>query len=427
MHHGKCVNKATVRNAVLNAAGESFWGLQTALVSSATVLTVLLTRLGSGPLMISSISAIEAGGIVMPQIFGVYIFGSTAQRKKRIMLWHWFVMIPFLFFMGLLVCCGSALPAPVERWALLFFFGCFNVCIGIVSAIWMDWLAHLYDTKSRGTVMGIGFGCSATSGILGGLLAGKIIRGFHDTSEYGYLYIAAGLIAFLSISFFWFINDSAIKTEPTDPVPQLRALINDFNASLRHANFRAFLVGRLLATAGFCILPFVTVYYTSATGGGLSDGAVVSCGAAQAAGFALANILLGRLGDRIGHRVGLIIGAGMQVVTMGIVLTGAGTISCICAFASVGICGSAGLVSHYNMLFETCPHDNRIAHIAAGNFIIGLGVIVFPMLAGLTTARWGLPVVFTISAIISAVALGWFLFFVKEPRHSQDKNNFATT
>ena len=426
MHPEKCVNQATVRNAVLNAAGESFWGLQTALVSSATVLTVLLTRLGSGPLLISSISAIEAGGIVIPQIFGVYIFGSAAQRKKRIILWHWFVMIPFLFFMGLLVCCGSSVPKLFERWALLFFFGCFNVSIGIVSAIWMDWLAHLYDTKSRGTVMGIGFGCSATTGIFGGLLAGKIIRGFHDTSEYGYLYLAAGLIAFLSISLFWFINDSAIKTEPNDPAPQLRALINDFNESLRHANFRAFLVGRLLATAGFCILPFVTVYYTSATGGGLSDGAVVSCGSAQAAGFALANILLGRLGDRFGHRVGLMIGAGMQVVTMGIVLTGAGTIRCVCAFASVGVCISAGLVSHYNMLFETCPHANRTAHIAAGNFIIGLGVIVFPVLAGLTIARWGLPVVFTISAIISAGALVWFMFFVKEPRRSQN-NNFAVT
>jgi MFS family permease len=248
---------------------------------------------------------------------------------------------------------------------LLRHYGASDKVIGLISAIgitlgvWQDWLASVFPKEIRGRAMGISFFFSSAAGFAAALIAGKLINMFPGTKIYGILFIAAG----------------------------------------------------------FCILPFVAVYYMSDNGGGLTSGSIVSAGAAQTAGMALGNILLGKLGDKHGRRAGTIFGVVMQILALLMLIFSKGVVSCYAAYFVIGLSISASIISHTNMLFETCPHDNRLAHITVGSLMMSAGSIGFPLLSGFFAATWGLQRLFIVSLIVSLAAMLWFLVRLKEPRN----------
>ncbi|MCC7145580.1 MAG: MFS transporter [Phycisphaeraceae bacterium] len=405
------------RNVSFVALGEGIWGFQAMMVAPASVLTVLLKQLGAGELMLSSITAIEAGAVALPQILGMYLFYSRHRRQKQVILWHMLAIIPFWFMAAALAYGADKLPPAVTSCLLLVCFGGFQLGIGIVTAAWMEWMAHLFEIHRRGIAMGIAFSVSALSGFAGSLIAGQVIRMGSDTLPFALLYLAAGTLALLSINFFWFVRDPVDAQECDTTLPRLPELLRHFGMSLKDANFRSFLVGRMLAAFGFCILPFFTVYFTSVDGGGLSNSKVVSFYAAASIGTALAHLVLGKLGDRFGHRLGILLGTATQVVTLALVLVGSGPVVCIVVFTCTGFCTASGFLSHFNLLFETCPHDNRLAHITVGNLAMSPGLIFAPLLAGWAAREWGLRTLFVICLVLSGTALLWFILRLREPRH----------
>lgn len=409
------------RNAALCIVGEGIWGFHIQLVAWITVLTVLLNEYGAGPVMVGSLSSIEAGSRYIPQVLGLYIFCSRRRRKLHLYLWHVGVMIPFHFIMGFIILYADHLSPVLVRWSLLACFFCFFTGMGIVLAAWMDWMAHIFPVKIRGTVFGLSFGLAALTGTAGALLSGWLIDVLPAPRVYAYLYFGAGLFGWLAMTSFLFFDDPAAQLDEEPRRLRVREMFAHFRTSLGDRNFRQFVIARLIAAAGFSILPFITVYYRSAAGGSLSKPAVVSCQAAMTAGMALGNFGLGRLGDKRGHRLGMLLGSVTQMVCLGIMLTSSGRWSCLVAFAAAGMTVGSGTTSHYNMLYETCPHANIGAHITIGNLLLGVCGAVAALVAGgvakLSEAGGhGLRPLFALCLVLSAISLAWFVLRVQEPR-----------
>lgn len=408
------------RNTVLNALGETLWGFQASLVASGTVLTILLYAFGADNKMIASVVTLETVLYIVPQIAGIYLFRSRKHRKRDLLLWHYAAIIPWLFAMAVVLRLAPGLPPAAVRWLL---YGCwagFVLFTGVALSVWMDWLASIFRVAIRGSAMGIAFGASALAGFAGALLSGKALQAFPGTGTYSLLYAGAGAIAVLSITAFFLLDDRSGEEEPAPPLGT-RELFGHFGESLRDRHFRSFLFGRILAAAGFTMRPFITVYYMSAAGGGLSKGMVVSLSAAQALGSALANVALGRLGDRYGHRLGLLAGVAMQALTLALLLATAGAASCGLVFALTGISLSSGFVSHYNMMFESCPHGSRLAHITIGNLVFCAGAGLAPLLGGWAADAFGLRALFAASLAVSCLAFAWTLWAVREPRKGLER------
>ena len=171
---------------------------------------------------------------------------------------------------------------------------------------------------------------------------------------------------------------------------------------------------------GFSMLPFLAVYYRSSDGGELSAGFIVASGAAMTLGTAFASSLLGRLGDRYGHRLSMLTAVLLQIVTISILLVSSGPASCILAYIAAGMARGGISISGMNMMFETCPHDSRMAHIAAGNIIISSAAFGTPLLVGLFGQWIGVRTVFFISLAFSSLALLWTAFLVREPREHME-------
>jgi MFS family permease len=404
------------RNSALNAAGEALFGFKGNLMASATVLTVLLREYGASPRLIGAVWSIETAGALLPQLLGLYVFHSYQQRKRRLILWHVVVMLPIVGVMSALTCLAPRLDPAVYRWSMLAGHAYYWFMIGVVNAAWTDFLAGIFPVNIRGTVMGLAMFAASFAGAAGGLVAGYLIGIFPSPQVYAALYAAAWCLGTLAMCLWIPVDDSALRESPEPPPPALRTLGRHFAQSLSDRNFRAFLVARILATLGFCIIPFIALRFMSPAGGGLSRSTIVSCGAAMTLGFSLGSVVMGPLGDRHGHRLGVLLGAGLQVVALLVLLRVPGLGGCILAYGCAGVCNACGNVSHYNMIFETCPHAHRMAHIAVGNLIIGAPMAFAAVLAGLIAERSSLDTVFRICLVLSAAAFAWCLLRVREPR-----------
>jgi MFS family permease len=299
---------------------------------------------------------------------------------------------------------------------VLLYFGCFMAGMGVILAVWMDWVASVFPQNMRGMSMGLSFCGSAGFGTLGGLLAGWLIQHGTGTAVYGWLYLAAGIFGTISILCFLSVREQEFVGEDDVRPPSVGGLLRLFGHSLGERNFRDFLIGRMLATAGFSVMPFIVLYYSSAAGGGVAGGTIVACGAAATTVTAVGNLVFGRIGDRHGHRWGILLGTGGQFVALVVMLVGTGQVACVLTYAAAGVAIAAAITSHANMVFETCPHHNRLAHITLGSLVMSISTVSCPLLAGWVAYQWGLRSLFAGSALISLLALAWLIVRVRDPR-----------
>jgi|GEM_PF-723555 len=410
------IDRHTLRNAILDVIGEGIWGLQAGMVPAVTVLTVLLTRYNAGNTMIGLVSAIQGGLIYLPQILGLYIFASVKHRQRDMILWHVIGILPCQALCGILVLFEGSLDPFWLRWGLLALFSLFSINIGIIVGVWSEWLAHMFSTNIRATVMGTGFSLYSLLGAGGGLVAGWWLEKSPGYLTYSWLFLLSSAIGVFSMLAFTFIDDPAVRLPYASEKPTLRDIIIRFRASLADWNFRVFLVGRVLVSIGLCVSPFLAVFYQSPEGGRVPDSFIVMCGAAMTVGTAITTVVIGRWGDKTGHRAPIIAGAIIQALALAILLVSSGRASCVAAYLGVGVCIGFGFISHTNMLYETCPHDDRLAHITVGNIVMTIPLLVAPVIAGFFANRCGIRPLFAISLLISAVAAVWFIVFFREPR-----------
>jgi MFS family permease len=333
-----------------------------------------------------------------------------------LVLWHLLAALPFLLLMAILSFHSERLGQRLYCLLMLTGFGVFTFVMGIVVAAWVDFIGHLFPIEIRGKVMGVSITGFSLAGTAGALVAGWWLKAATVAHPFAWLYLAAWLLGSLSILLWCPVDDPVSRTGDDEPRLPLRELLARFRHSLTDCNFREFLLSRVLATCGFCILPFIAVHYTSTAGGGLPHDLVVSAYAALTLGLGAGSLALGWMGDRRGHRCGVLVGTTAQVVALLVLLFVTGRWGCILAYVAAGVCSACGFVSHYNLILESCPHDNRMAHISVANLLVGLPLAVVPILAGLAAESWGLRPVFLASLGCSVLALLWVVCRVREPR-----------
>ena len=403
------------RNVAVFVTGEGFSGFGQNLVAPMTVLAVLLHKHGATPMMIGALMTIQVGASVLLQALGVYLFRSTRRRKVNLVLWY-VSICPVYFVMAAIVYWWEALGSGAVRWGLPCCFLAIALAGGTAQSVWMDWVAHLFEQRLRGRAFGLMHGFSNLTSASAAVLGGAVLSAYPGSNGFAILYVAAGLILLVGNSVYLAVHDPAQKVQEVLKRTGFVEMLSLFGHSLRERNFRSFLIGRLLAMLGFSILPFIIMYYKQPLGGELPEARIIQFSAGQWIVSSVALIGAGWLGDRWGHRYGILLGTSMQVLVLALLVSTAGPWSCIAVYAISGICYGANLVSHYNLLCETCPHDNRKAHLTVGNLAMLPVALVAPILAGMLYDFYGVRALMWVSLVISAAAALWFLFRLKEPR-----------
>jgi MFS family permease len=402
------------RNIVFSGFGEGLWGFGATLASFVTVLPLLIEKLGGSKVEIGLVGAIAAVCVLLPQGLSSLVLQHGRGRKRFLIVWHLVVMVPLWAGVGLATLFLGQDRPLAARVLVLAFLAAFMLSIGFIMPVWLDWVAGLVGSKRRGMLLGVGSSVSAVGGTAAALVAKEIAERLAFPLDYTALILAGAV--FYCLSMIAFLPVREIDDSPPAPRMTGREVLARFRTSLLEPNFRRYLVARLLLTAGAGPMAFLAVHYESVDGGAVAVPVVIGLGAALTISQAVTGLAVGRLGDAFGHKLGAAVGATAQVAAIAVALVVPGSVSCAAAFACVGAIYATGWVSHQNMLFETCPHDCRTAHITVSNLVLAPFTAVVPPATGWAMEALGTQATFLVCLVPTVLGLLWLLLAVREPR-----------
>ncbi len=403
-------------NVLKCTAGEGVFGIGMGLVAAMTALPLLLTQLGAGKVLLGLGFSICTAGWYVGQPVGLVLFGRRRRTKRFLVPWSFCCSVPTYLAMGLAVYFLGPREPRLCAAAVLGLLAVRFVGGGSATPLWFDWQALVFRREIRGRAIGMMAGASALGVSIAALAAGAALRFLDFPVDYGLLFAFSAFICAVALGFFLAVREPASVTAPATTM-KLAETAGRLLRSLREKNFRRYLVARIVLTLGAGATGFYAIHFKSPEGGGLADSTVIALGAFLTLPQALASYVLGRLGDRAGHKVGILLGALAQVASLAVAFLGRGGLACIASFALVGVAWSSAWVSHVNMLFETCPHDSRVAHITLGNMFLSPFLLLVPLGTGwfmehLVGVRAGIGW----ALVPTLLGVLWLVFMVREPR-----------
>jgi MFS family permease len=176
-----------------------------------------------------------------------------------------------------------------------------------------------------------------------------------------------------------------------------------------------FLVARGFSVLGGMAAAFYTVYAMEALG--VPAWHVGFFTTALLVGEMVANLALGWLADRAGHRVVLAVGVSAALVANVAALISPTAQVFMVVFVLLGVQWGAIHVSGLNILLEFAPSvEQRPTYIGLGTTLLAPVLFGAPLLGGVVVDRLGFPAIFALAAAFGAMSLVIFLTRVRDPR-----------
>lgn len=395
--------------------GEGMFGVGIGFLSSVSVLPLLLKRLGASEIEIGLVGSIFWAGWVLLQPLGLLLFGRRRRTKRFLIPWSACCSVPTYLAMGAVVYFLAPASPRLCSILLLVLLAVRVLGAGMAIPFWLDWQAMMFRRAIRGRVIGMMASAGPLGATIAALVAAKVVGSLGFPQNYSLLFPVAIFFFVTALASFAAVREPESLTAPHEGLKR-GDVLRRFRHSLGEKNFRNYLIGRVLMSLGAGAAAFYAVHFSSADSGGLTEGTVIGLSALLGVTQFLAGYPLGRLGDRAGHKVGVVLGAVAQVAAILVAYLGQGALACGLSFALVGIAWSASWVSHVNMLFETCPHDSRVAHITLSNIVLGPILWLVPVATGWMIGHVGMRTGIGLTLIPTLLGIAWLALVVREPR-----------
>jgi MFS family permease len=402
-------------NVAKSTTCESCFGMALNLVAPVTALPLLLEYLGAGQILLGLSFSIASAGWFLLQVPGLVAFGRRRRTKYFLVSWAAAICLPTYVGLAATVFLLAHTHPTLCSYLILLIFAVRIMGGGMNTPTWLDWQARLFRQEIRGHAIGFIAGGSAVGACVAAVVAGRLQAWLGFVDSYPLLFLGAGALSLTGLSVLLSVRE---PKPPAGPSPELQVsdLLHRFRASLRESNYLRYLIGRVILTVGGGATAFYAVHFNTPAGGAVPAERVVTLGLFLFGFHAVSGPLLGRLGDRGGHKGGIILGALAQCGSIAVAYWGRGAVACAACFALLGVASASAWVSHTNMLFETCPHDSRVAHLTLSNLVLMPFAFLIPLGTGVLVEAVGYRAGIGLTLIPTVLGTLWLLAAVREPR-----------
>ncbi len=408
------INKNFRYNFTVNLLDVAFYMFGTSFMSIGTILPAYVTHFTQNPVLIGLIAFFGSAGFLIPQLLTSNLVERAPVKKffpvnigfftERLPI---FLLVPTTYFL--------ATSAP--DLALVAFFvllAWWTLGAGMVMVGWQDMIAKIIPVASRGRFFGLSNFVGNFTGVLGASGVAWLLWRFEFPTGFVITFTIASVCTFFS----WFFL--SLSREPRDPVtkPVVSSLeyFKALPAVIRsNKNFENFLIAQVISAFGGLAVGFILVYGIQRWQ--LSDGQAASYGIALLLAQSLANLVLGFLADRKGHKLVLEISIAMSIASFGVALFAPDPAWFYLVFALRGVVAAGSFVSSMSLPLEFSAPQDRPTYIGLASTVPGIAGALAPMVAGGLATFTGYPALFLASALISALAFGMMRWGVRDPRH----------
>ena len=392
--------------------GAAFWfGLS--FISATTILPLFVSKLTTAPVWFALLAVLSQASWYLPQLFTAGATERLARKKPVVINVGFFTERLPIWLLPV-----AALLAPSQpTLALLLFFLAYawhGFGAGMIAPAWSDMIARIFPVNRRGWFFGLSSFIGTGLGVAGALVSKWMLESFPYPQNFAYTF----LVAAVAITLSWVAL--ALSREPVQPIPdhirqqgdqswkKIKAIVR------RDHNFRNFLSARLLSNLGRMGAGFLTV--AAIQQWQVSDSSVGVYTAALLIGQTLGNLAAGVIADRRGHKFTLELAQWASILTFGMAWLAPSPEWYYAIFFFMGIANGISIVSGVLIVMEFSQAEHRPTYIGMGNTTVGVGSAIAPLVGGLLAAVFSYELMFLVSALLSAIALGVLSFGMREPR-----------
>ena len=383
-------------------------------MSSATVLPAFATSLGASTVLIGAIPAVMTVGWFLPPLFTAAHTERLPRKLPFVMRWTGWERVPFLVLALIAFFLADRAPA-LSMWLVLAMLLVMTAVGGLLMPAWTDLVARALPTRMRGRFFGLASLAGTAGGLAGSALTAWVLGTLPSSTAYGVCFLAATFFVGLSWIALGIVREPPATTAPAEA--DFWTHLGGVPALLRgDTNFAWYLVARVLTFGAVIGSGFFTVYALRVLHAPPADVGMFT--ALLLAGQMSGQILLGWVADRAGHRLVLVIAAGMALA-MNLVALTAGALNLFSVvFTLNGVFNAAIQVSALTVLLEFAPtpQQNPTYVGIERTFLAPFG-FVLPLAGGLLIDAVGYGFVFGVSTACSVASAAVLLGLVRDPRH----------
>lgn len=399
-------------NIGISLTDAAFFGVGWGFSSFSTILPLYVSGMTESAILIGLIPAIRAVGWQLPQLFNANQVARLRQYKPLVLLMTIHERIPYLglaLTAWMLPTLGAQITLPIV-FILLIWTG---IGSGFTANPWQNMIAKIIPAENRGTFLGAQAAVANIMIASTAILAGYMLGWFEPPFNFVILFLIASLAFGISMAAL------GLTREPIDEEKELPAITHSPFAGMgeilkKDRNFVWYLIFRIVyqfATMGFA---FYIVYgLRRFEMDGITAGLLT---AALTVTQTVANVVMGWLADRWGHRKMLIVG--MLMVSLSSLLAWAAPeLSWLYpVFIFSGLANVAYWTIGMAMTVEFGTEAERPVYIGMSNTLIAPATILAPLLGGFIVDAAGFHATFIISVIGGLVATGMLVFLIKDPK-----------
>jgi MFS family permease len=409
----KNIRENLKHNVTVGLWDGSLFGVALGFASFGTILPLFVSSMTTSAVLIGLVPAIHSVGWQLPQLFTASYVSRLRRYKRSVIMTTIHERVPFLGFaiVALLLPTIGVQAGLVITFMLLIWQGLGG---GFTANSWTSMISKIIPPETRGTFFGLQAGL-ANLFISGSAVAAGYLLDYLDSP---FDFAACFLIASIFFALSWLALAQTREPEDTEKViPEEKTHFWDDTKRIlsKDANFNWFLTARFLsqfATMGFS---FYIIYalrqfnMDTVTAGFLTATLTIS--------QTVANIGMGRIGDRIGHRAMLIFGAFAALFSAVLAWNAASILWFYPIFILTGLANVSIWTIGMVMTVDFGNETERPLYIGLSQTLTAPATIIAPLLGGWIVDSAGFIPTFSISIVISIVMIGILIFLVKDPRN----------
>ncbi|HEA46994.1 MAG TPA: MFS transporter [bacterium] len=387
-----------------------FFGL--GFVSEITILPLFINKLTPYKSVVGLVTALWMFGFFAPQIISARLVEPLARKKRLVFLVGMGQRLPWLFLAlatYFLIREGSL----VGLFIFFVLYGFYAFSGGFNFVPWLDLMGKILLPKRRGRVLGFNRFAGGILGIVGALIAGRILGHLPFPNNFSLCFLLAFLMTSISLAAFSFYR------EPAYPVVKERMAWKVYFKGLgrilkKDKNYSYCLLANIILCFVALATPFYALYAIEKLGA--PEGWIGIFTALILGAQTITFVLWGYLGDRQGYK-GVMVLAALFAGGAAVLALLAGSIGLyLLVFVLLGFYMSAVMLGYMLIVLEFSPPEKRPTYIGLGHTILALPLTIAPLLGGFLIDRIGYRFVFGLTALVAFVSLSILILVVKEPR-----------